>query len=218
MNTPTEEPKTAYPLCWPEGWPRTSPGSREASRFCRPNSYAARLHSMDEARQFLFGELSRMGVERCILSTNTPLRIDGLPRSGLARPEDPGAAVYFKLNDNPVSLACDKWLRPEDNIWAIAKHIEALRGQERWGVGSIERAFAGYKALPGIGQSSGLNWWTTLGVPVNASSEQIHEAYRLLAKKHHPDKGGDPELFHRINDAYHLFKQTQNGSSNGQGS
>jgi len=34
-----------------------------------------------------------------------------------------------------------------DNIAAIAAHIEALRAQERYGVGTIEQAFAGYSAL-----------------------------------------------------------------------
>lgn len=74
---------------------------------------------------------------------------------------DRGAAVYFEMKGKPVSLACDKWNRVEDNIWAIAKHIEALRGQQRWGVGSIEQAFRGYTALPAIGESSASEWWKT---------------------------------------------------------
>jgi hypothetical protein len=162
---------------------------------------------MEESCDFLSSELDRLGAKKVVLSTNVPRRLDGRPYSGHARPQDPGAAVYFEFKGKPVSLACDKWLRVEDNVWAIAKHIESLRGQKRWGVGSIEQAFRGYMALPGMGQTSGISWWTVLGVPVNSTSEQVREAYLLLAKKHHPDKGGSAELFHRIQDAWGQFQR-----------
>jgi DnaJ-class molecular chaperone len=44
--------------------------------------------------------------------------------------------------------------------------------------------------------------WDVLGLPPGASPEEIKKAYKTLAKKHHPDKGGDPEEFKRINKAY----------------
>ena len=57
--------------------------------------------------------------------------------------------MYFKLDSVPegLVLACDRWLRVEDNIAAVAAHIGALRGIDRWGVGSVRQAFAGYKRL-----------------------------------------------------------------------
>src|SRR5262249_12622020 len=144
---------------------------------------------------FLCNELKRLGSPSFMMSSNIPRTKggDGPPVSGYKQPADPGVAVYFELNKKPVSLACDKWIRVEDNIWAIAKHIEALRAQDRWGVGTLEQAFRGYMALPGIGQTTGEKWWMVLGVPINATPDKIKEAFRLLAKKHHPDKGGDRE-------------------------
>ncbi|HVX56954.1 MAG TPA: J domain-containing protein [Candidatus Saccharimonadales bacterium] len=161
---------------------------------------------MSESRDFLAAELRRLGARKEVLSTNVQLRLDGVPYSNRAQPEDPGAAVYFELKGKPVSLACDKWLRVEDNVYAIAKHIESLRAQDRWGVGSIERAFTGYMALPAVGESSASDWWKTLGVPINATPEQVREAYRLLVRKHHPDVGGDPEMFHRVQSAMDKFE------------
>lgn len=201
----------SYPLTWPEGWPRTAPVNRQASRFWSKRDCGeytiGKAKSMTDACDFLQGELNRLGVSKEVLSTNVARKVDGQPYSNRAAPSDPGAAVYFELNGKPTSLACDKWTRVEDNIWAIAKHIEALRGQERWGVGSIERAFTGYQALPAVGESEASTWWQTLGVTVNASEEQVKHAYRVLVNKHHPDKGGDPEMFNRVIRAMERFEK-----------
>lgn len=106
-------------------------------------------------------------------------------------PADPSIAVYFTLKGKPHVLACGKWDRAQDNIWAIAKHIEALRGQNRWGVGSIEQAFRGYTALPET--SSGASWWSSLGIPINATPDQVRDAFRAKAKIYHPDSGSAPD-------------------------
>lgn len=44
--------------------------------------------------------------------------------------------------------------------------------------------------------------WETLGVSRDADENTIKKAYRKLAMKHHPDKGGDPEQFKKIQSAY----------------
>ena len=50
-----------------------------------------------------------------------------------------------------------------------------------------------------------MNPYTELDVPVNASLEDIKQRYRTLAQMHHPDKGGDEELFKRIKLAYEIL-------------
>lgn len=44
-----------------------------------------------------------------------------------------------------------------------------------------------------------------LGIPKNATSDQIKKAFRTKAMTHHPDKGGDPEKFKEINKAYEIL-------------
>lgn len=41
-----------------------------------------------------------------------------------------------------------------------------------------------------------------LGVKPTATKKQIKDAYRGLARKHHPDLGGDPEMFNVLKRAY----------------
>ena len=41
-----------------------------------------------------------------------------------------------------------------------------------------------------------------LGVPRDADQDTIKKAYRKLAMQHHPDKGGDPNEFQKISEAY----------------
>ena len=40
-----------------------------------------------------------------------------------------------------------------------------------------------------------VNYYDTLEVPRGASLEECRTAWRRLAKRHHPDHGGDAELF-----------------------
>lgn len=44
--------------------------------------------------------------------------------------------------------------------------------------------------------------YQTLGVSKDASPDEIKKAYRSLASKHHPDKGGDTAKFQEIQTAY----------------
>lgn len=47
-----------------------------------------------------------------------------------------------------------------------------------------------------------MDYYNILGVPRDADQDTIKKAYRKLAMQHHPDKGGDPNEFQRISEAY----------------
>ncbi len=45
-------------------------------------------------------------------------------------------------------------------------------------------------------------WWEVLGVSPDASASTVRDAFRDLARIHHPDVGGDAATMARINDAF----------------
>lgn len=48
-----------------------------------------------------------------------------------------------------------------------------------------------------------------LGLPPNATRQQIKRRYRALAKRYHPDRGGDQRQMQRIIAAYELLMKDQ---------
>jgi hypothetical protein len=196
---------TRWPLTWPVGWPRTAPAQRQRARFSKLEGTSqilsrARPLTIADAIIRIEDELRRLGATRTTLSTNLELSLRGIPLSRQSEPRDPGAAVYFTLRAAPTVFACDKWDRVADNIAAMAAHIEALRRIERYGVGSREQAFTGYRALT-AGTAA---WWDVLGFrsPAGVTVELIEQRYRALAKVHHPDiPGGSGEKFKELGEA-----------------
>ena len=47
-----------------------------------------------------------------------------------------------------------------------------------------------------------MNYYEILGISKDASENEIKKAYKKKALEHHPDKGGDPEKFKQITEAY----------------
>lgn len=133
----------SFPLAWPAGWPRTSMHQRGASRFGKNIGY-------NQIRE-LQDELRRLGAQNVVISSNVPVRNDGLPYSDAARRryDDPGVAVYFTLRGKQLSMARDRYWTPWENIRSLVLAIDAMRSIDRHGGSTMmEKAFDGFAALP----------------------------------------------------------------------
>jgi len=54
-----------------------------------------------------------------------------------------------------------------------------------------------------------MDYYSTLGLQRGASNEDIKKAYRSMAMKHHPDRGGDEKKFKEIEEAYRTLSDPQ---------
>ena len=137
------------------------------------------------------------------ISTNLELRKDGLPYSSRRSPDDKGVAVYFQMDGQPYCFCCDRWQNMAHNLRAIVLHIGAMRGQNRWGVGTKAEAFAGYLALE---NDRPAHWSEILGVAPSATFDEVKAARNRRILRAHPDRGGTPDQAKAINGAFESFK------------
>lgn len=204
----------AFPLQWPERWPRTPAAAREDSRYRFKSGGSGTYYdgnyrsptpvTFDEAHKKLCAEMDRLGAANLVISTNLPLRNDGYPRADAARARiaDPGVAIYFTLKGKQMAMACDRYDAPSANLRSLGLGVEAMRQLERHGGGAMmERAFAGFAALPPPGYKR--PWREVMGFMDGRNHHMTREAimaqYRLLAAVKHPDKGGTETAMSELN-------------------
>lgn len=182
----------AYPLQWPKGWPVTATYSRGTPKF--KTTLPAALANLET-------QIRLMGGSDLVLSSNYTL--------GASNPEEPGVVAYFKWNKLDMAIPCDRWLRIEANVQAIALTVEAMRGMERWGAKHMITAmFSGFKALPA--STSGINPREVLGLVgvAELTADIITQAYKQRAKVAHPDvPGGSAEKWAQLREAHDLLMQ-----------
>lgn len=189
-----EDVKEGYPLQWPPHWKRADKRRYSAFR----NTFGNALHE-------LLNEIRLLGGIYPVVSSNLMLRRDGLPYSNQREPEDSGVAVYFTLFGKQQCIPCDKWRRTVDNLIAVCKTINALRGIERWGAKEmVEAAFKGFQALPAPGEITitAVQHFTDCH-----TKEEATKKYKQLAKELHPDVGGNPDEFNEMKRQYDLFTE-----------
>jgi len=176
---------TAYPLAWPDGWPRTTATGRQ--RWPHPVTLSVALKELDS-------EMRMLGVRSIVLSSNCSLGMENAP--------DPGVVAYGFYEQQQIAVPCDRWGTVAANVRAIAKTINAMRGMERWGAKHMIKAmFQGFTAIRGPGPKP---WREILGFPTESrpSVDIVREKHRDLARRYHSDVvGGSDAMMAEINAA-----------------
>jgi len=187
-----------FPLQWPDGWARA-----------KNRSYPKFVNDFTKDRDAVIRRLGRRGTN-VVITSQLPIGSKGLPY--IAPVSDPGIAVYWAEVTRDANnarqvvervIACDRWHRIADNMRAISKSLEALDGLERWGSSQVvERAFAGFHALPPGSSSSFASgpvkrpWRDVIGgvwpdgLDSAATLAVAKLRYRAAISKSHPDHGG----------------------------
>jgi hypothetical protein len=124
--------------------------------------------------------------------------------------------AHFDRSGMRYVFRCSQWGDVMDNLRAIYHRIRHLyMAFFEYGVTSdqqelfddeFQRVFGGFIATPDdtvlMLTDGSQQWWEILGVEKGATREAAKNAYRALAKVHHPDAGGDPDDFKRLRKAY----------------
>lgn len=171
------------------------------------------------ARDQVIYELKRINGANIVVTSNIPLNSRGVPdMRGEPSVTDPGIAVWWQEKGGVERvIGVDRWPSLGQNLRAIAKALEAMRGIERWGASQIsERAFASFTALPaGDGKEapSEPDWWDVLEIDTKLFELEpadlnaiVGSRYKKLAAQAHPDRGGSLDAMTRLNGAYEKAK------------
>jgi hypothetical protein len=188
----------AYPLRWPDGWPRTPSYRRE-------NDNRFRGTSVGRARDQLMDELRLLGATEIVVSSNVPVKADGLLYADNKRLDDPGIAVYFKFKKKSLVMARDPFTSVAGNLRTLGLAIEGMRQMHRHG-GDImlERAFEGFLAIAPPGWKK--SWREVFDIKPDWTGN-ITALYREKARNRHPDVGGSDSLMAELNVAFEEAKK-----------
>lgn len=201
-------------------WPRPDTKNRRG-RYAFRAGWADTLNLLEH-------ELGNLGARGVVIQAGFregDIRLDGWPRSDARAPAHPGVIISFESRHGPLQYltdTCEFW---QHNVRSVALGLEALRAVDRYGITSRAEQYVGWKAL-GAGDPIAVGAAMTVeeaarlladnaegwdaGDLLDEFREDAHrpwirDAYRMAAKRHHPDAGGDPDLFRRLTEARDLL-------------
>lgn len=177
--------------------------------------------------ELLGKETELLGAELVVIQLDVQegeIRRDGMLYSR-AKVGHPGVAVSFDSKHGPLRYATDAYDEIyygdppawQANVRAIALALEALRAVDRYGVTKRGEQYTGWKALPSGAAAPEPKMSVDQAAQYLADKAGIPEAslefvsrnltniYRHAAKRHHPDAGGDPDVFRRVTEARDLL-------------
>lgn len=116
--------------------------------------------------------------------------------------------VYYDLWQSGLKLLREHEFPDDETGW---QHTLRQKSRERFQKAQSEEG--GSQKAGGKQDASGFGfarpeWFQELGINPEATEAQVKEAYRKLAKTHHPDQGGEAARFQRMHQAYVKIMET----------
>lgn len=167
-------------------------------------------------------------VQVAAMGGDSDFRVDGelKTRAFLRHPGVVVTIETSKLGT--LSMACDQWRGSRSSSWdkvdvlanlrAVSLTLTALRAIERYGIGTGTEQYRGWAAIGPCSIALGPQVETMTAdearavfdrllrdgpsggsvFPARIHPEMVDAAFKLAAKRAHPDAGGDPETFRRL--------------------
>jgi len=179
---------------WPPQFERTDAPNRS-----RNNSFEVSLH---DAIEDLNAEMDRLGVDDWRLSTamDHQSQNPNYPYANQPEPDDPGVVLRWSMEGDQFAIACDQYSRVRDNLRTIGLYVREKRKMENRPVTTGESEFANARLPSGDEDAVAASPppHEVLDVAPDAPDNVVEAAYREKTKDHHPDHGGSPEAFQRL--------------------
>lgn len=138
--------------------------------------------------------------------------VDGWPRAG-ARVAHPGVQMFFDSKHGPLQYQCDLFRVWAGNARAIALTLERLRKAEMYGCTSRGEQYQGFIALPAPSAAfptaeDAAEWIAErAGLAASDVVRDVDGAFKAVARKVHPDAGGNHADFTRLCQARDLLRR-----------
>lgn len=204
-----------------ENWIGERTKTRTRSQFSAP--WSKTLDLLERELEFL--RAREIVIQADVASAD--IKNDGMLRAS-AIPKTPAVKVSFQSKHGPLSYPCDKFLDWRDNVRAVALALEALRMVSRYGVVRNDEQYRGWQLLPASAVAS--NGFATAEDAAEfllvaaeaehrnptrllASQSEIDRVYRAAAVNHHPDHGGNVEVFKCVQTAKDLIEKQHSGKA-----
>jgi hypothetical protein len=209
-------------------WPEKDTDDRRKAPF------KATWSNTLEIFAFELDKLSARMVTLHTMHSANDVRLDGKLRADSTNPKHPGVILSFekfegwdeeKKQSNYVEMRfpCDTFTYWKDNVRAVALALEALRKIDRYGVRSGSQ-YAGFKALPPgdfavemtpelaadfVAKAAGMGNLPAIATSIIQNAAFGESVYKTAAKSLHPDKGGNPDEFKKLEGAMRLVRELQ---------
>lgn len=178
-----------------------------------------------DTQEFLETELRQLRGKNLVIEIDVPetmIRNDG----GLyarAKATSPAVVLAFESKHGPLLYRSDQYFRGgwgsrmddwQHNVRAVALTLEALRAVDRYGASRSGEQYRGYKALENWAMHSmtvdeAVEFMSRIS---GVSADDIRhggvaQAFRLAARKVHPDQGGNGSDMARLTEAHEVLRK-----------
>jgi hypothetical protein len=170
-----------------------------------------------QTRDLLLREADALGATLIVVELDMQrgdLRQDGEIRAN-ARLGSGKVRLSLDSRLGPMRYACDRYHAGaaswQANARAIALTLEALRTVERYGAVHSAEQYQGFMALPaaasgGFASADEAQRWLYEQAECGADAS-VGTAWKYAARRHHPDRGGDPMVWARLDEARQLLEK-----------
>ncbi len=127
-----------------------------------------------------------------------------------------GSRIAFVRGGREYQFICDEFNNYPDNmraaergihlLWLVFEDYMVRTADVAVDFGTIFMGFAVTDGQKVLAITDGARpCWEILGLEKGATKDEVRARYKVLSKKHHPDKGGGPDEMAMINSAYEEF-------------